>query len=133
MRPYKDRRFLAKEHVYSKESVDLINKTLSFSGLELPQQIDYRAVGIYDVDYIHEIYTVPPKKDLPHIVMLHGFGGTALTYVRLFKSLSEFYQVHALDAFGVGHSSHGGFKEDFTYDQARDYFVDAIEEWRKKM
>lgn len=49
-----------------------------------------------------------------------------MTYVRLFKSLSEHYQVHALDTFGIGNSSNGGFDEKFTYDEARNYFVNAI-------
>jgi pimeloyl-ACP methyl ester carboxylesterase len=49
-------------------------------------------------------------------VLLHGFGGTGLTYFRMFKALKNFYKVHALDTMGVGHSTKGKFKEDFTYD-----------------
>lgn len=53
-----------------------------------------------------------------------------MTYVRIFKALSEKYQVHALDTFGVGHSSRGDFRADFTYEETRDYYIDAMEEWR---
>lgn len=63
--------------------------------------------------------------------MLHGFGGTAMTFVRFFKNLNKHYKVHAIDALGVGHSSKGVFKNDFKYEEARDYFINAIEEWRK--
>ena len=58
--------------------------------------------------------------------MLHGFGGTAMTFVKIFKKLKDSFQVHALDSFGVGHSSRGNFSEKFNYDQTRDYFADAI-------
>lgn len=91
-----------------------------------------RNVKIYENDHIHEIYTNShPKEDLPHLVMLHGFGGTALTYIRTFEHLKEHYQVHALDTFGVGLSSLGNFSEKFTHEETKHYFVDAVEEWRK--
>ncbi len=31
---------------------------------------------------------------------------------------------------GVGHSTKGKFKNNFTYDEARNYYIDAIEQWR---
>lgn len=67
------------------------------------------------------------NKYLPHIVLLHGFGGTGMTYFRMFKNLRDDYQVHALDALGVGHSTKGDFKNNFTYEETRDYFVKGIE------
>lgn len=60
------------------------------------------------------------------MVLLHGFGGTAMTYFRLFKYLRPYYRVHALDTMGVGHSSKGEFKNNFDYDQTKHYFIDAI-------
>ena len=82
---------------------------------------------------MHEVYTVKRKSSLPHIVLLHGYGGTALVYVRMFKKLSQHYQVHALDIFGIGNSSLGDFKNNFTYEEARDYFINSIEAWRETM
>jgi pimeloyl-ACP methyl ester carboxylesterase len=91
-----------------------------------------RNVKIYEKDHIHEIYTNShPKEDLPHLVMLHGFGGTALTYIRTFEHLKEHYQVHALDTFGVGLSSLGNFSEKFTHEETKHYFVDAVEVMEK--
>lgn len=49
-----------------------------------------------------------------------------MTYFRLFKYLRPYYQIHAIDTMGVGHSSKGVFKNDFDYDQTKDYFIDAI-------
>lgn len=43
------------------------------------------------------------------MVMLHGFGGTGMTYVRMFRRLKDEFQVHSLDGFGIGHSSRGNF------------------------
>lgn len=75
---------------------------------------------------MHEIYTVGPSH-LPHLVLLHGYGGTSLTYVRTFELLYEHYQVHALDTFGVGLSSRGKWRNDMTLEETRLYFIDAIE------
>lgn len=44
--------------------------------------------------------------------------------------MKNYYRVHALDALGVGHSSKGVFKDNFTYDEARNYYIDGIEQWR---
>jgi pimeloyl-ACP methyl ester carboxylesterase len=49
-------------------------------------------------------------------VLLHGFGGNAMTFYRLFKNLKQDYKVHALDAMGVGHSTKGNFNDKFTYE-----------------
>jgi len=32
---------------------------------------------------MHELYTVS-NKHLPHLVLLHGYGGTSLTFIRTF-------------------------------------------------
>lgn len=101
--------------VYDAKSKKAIEDTLKFSGLEIEKEIDYRSVKIYDIDHVHEIYTINENKNLPHIVFLHGFGGTGMTFVRFFKRMKDYYQVHALDLLGVGHSSKGVFKDNFTY------------------
>jgi pimeloyl-ACP methyl ester carboxylesterase len=49
-----------------------------------------------------------------------------MTFVRFFKNLKDYYRVHAIDALGCGHSSRGVFQENFNYEQARKYFIDAI-------
>lgn len=80
---------------------------------------------------MHEVYTVGNNK-LPHLVLLHGYGGTSLTYVRMFQHLQQHFQVHALDTFGVGLSSRGNWKNSMTDEEVGHYYTDAIEEWRKK-
>lgn len=56
-----------------------------------------------------------------------------MTFVRFFKNLKNSYRVHAIDALGIGHSSKGVFKNNFTYEEARNYYIDAVEEWRKNL
>lgn len=56
-----------------------------------------------------------------------------MSFIRLFKRLRGNYQVHALDQLGVGHSSRSNFSENFSFNEAKDYFVDAIEKWRKEV
>lgn len=46
--------------------------------------------------------------------MIHGYGGTGITFVRLFESLYPHYQVHAIDVFGIGYSSRGEWKDDLS-------------------
>ncbi len=70
---------------------------------------------------------------LPHLVLLHGYGGTSLTFVRMFEYLKDHFQVHALDTFGIGLSSRGNWHDKMTAEEAGNYYIDAVEEWRKKI
>ena len=70
---------------------------------------------------------------MPHLVLLHGYGGTSLTYIRCFEHLRNYFHIHALDTFGVGLSSLGNWKDEHTPEEAANYYVDAIEEWRKSL
>lgn len=56
--------------------------------------------------HIHEIYTKNfHNKSKPHLVLLHGFAGSAMSYIRTFHKLSEHFQVHSLDHYGNGFSA----------------------------
>ena len=81
---------------------------------------------------MHEVYTTGNNK-LPHLVMLHGYGGTSLTFVRMFQYLKDHFQVHALDTFGVGLSSRGKWHGKMTLEESKNYYIESIEEWRKSM
>ena len=117
--------FIPNEAVIPLNHQKVYDEALEFSGLHVPDQIYTRNVKIYNHDHIHEI-TTNNSPDLPHLVLLHGFGGTALTYIRTFSSLFEHFQVHALDIFGIGYSSRGNYKESFTEEEVKNYYIDAI-------
>ena len=105
---------------------------LGYSKMDLDLSLKFRNVKIYEEDYIHEVYSVG-NSTLPHLVLLHGYGGTSLTFARLFKSLSTRYQIHALDTFGVGLSSRGNWHNKMTREEVVSYYIDAIEAWREKV
>mmetsp|Transcript_7988 Transcript_7988/g.5674 ORF Transcript_7988/g.5674 Transcript_7988/m.5674 type:complete len:142 (+) Transcript_7988:55-480(+) len=68
----------------------------------------------------------------PKAVFIHGFGGTGLTYYKLYKKLSQHYYVMFIDQIGIASSS----KPDFdcqTPEQCNKYMVDYFELWRKAM
>ena len=82
---------------------------LRFSNLEVGVELKFRNVQIMGKEHMHEVYTAG-RNNLPHLVLLHGYGGTSLTFVRVFEHLRGRFQVHALDTFGVGLSSRGDWR-----------------------
>ena len=118
--------------VMNQSFMHLYKTALSFSNLHLKNQLNFRNVLIEKNQYVHQLYTIG-RKELPHLVALHGYGGSSLTYVRMFQYLNSQFQVHALDLFGIGLSSRGKWRDDFTREETETYFVEAIEKWRKTM
>jgi pimeloyl-ACP methyl ester carboxylesterase len=53
-----------------------------------------------------------------------------MTFCRVLRYLRPHYHVHALDTFGVGHSSQGSFTHQLSHQQVVDYYIDAVEQWR---
>ena len=71
-------------------------------------------------------------KSKPQIVLIHGFGGSAIIFFKLFKHLSEKYHVFAIDLLGMGRSSRPPFLAR-TKEEAEDYYIQSIEKWREAM
>ena len=72
------------------------------------------------------------------LVMLHGYGAGLGFYYKNFESISRSkgWKLYALDMLGMGNSSRPPFKihaKDAAgkITEAEDWFVDALEEWRK--
>ena len=65
--------------------------------------------------------------DVPHIFLLHGFGGSLDQFTETARSLSRDgrFVVHAMDSLGFGHSE----KPPLSYNQYlwRDQFVHFVE------
>lgn len=115
----------------------LINKAtaaeemvFSFSGLKV-----YDEIQIFDVpikyggnQYIHTVRC--GSSNSPSLVLIHGYGGSAITFYKILKDLSQKYQVFCLDLLGMGLSSRPKFEINNTQ-ECIDFFVDSIEEWRK--
>jgi abhydrolase domain-containing protein 5 len=114
----------------TEEFMKVYREALAYANLNVDEHLKYRNVPIYEKDHMHEVYTLGNKK-LPHLVLLHGYGGTSLTFIRMFEKLREDFQVHALDTFGVGLSSRGNWQSKMTAEETVDYYLESIEEWRK--
>lgn len=41
--------------------------------------------------------------------------------------------MHAIDTFGIGLSSRGDWHDNKTPEEAGNYYINAVEEWRKKV
>ena len=73
------------------------------------------------------------------LVMLHGYGAGLGLFYRNFDVLSKVKgtKIYALDLLGMGNSSRPCFRIKAKdpigkIDEAEAFFIDALEEWRKK-
>ena len=66
------------------------------------------------------------------LVLIHGYGGTSLTYYRMLKLLTKRYRVYCIDIIGFGLSSRPAFNLTNPI-QIIDFFVESIEAWRREM
>lgn len=94
-------------------------------------------------NFIHE-FCIENKEQLPagqdrHIVIIHGYGASLGFFYKNFDDLSRIkgVKIHAIDLLGFGLSSRPKFPkngvetvEEIT--KSEDFFVDSLEEWRKK-
>ncbi|ODV80509.1 alpha/beta-hydrolase [Suhomyces tanzawaensis NRRL Y-17324] len=97
-----------------------------------------------DGKYIHELFIEnknPPNEQSPKnldVVLVHGYAASLGLFIDNFDSLSSIpgIRIHAIDLPGFGFSSRTKFpnysnsKEDIL--KTEDWFIDGIEEWRKK-
>ncbi|EAR91168.1 alpha/beta fold hydrolase (macronuclear) [Tetrahymena thermophila SB210] len=65
------------------------------------------------------------------LVMLHGFGGSSLTFYKMYKQLATRFRVFALDFIGMGLSDRQNFNVVENATQVINFFVNSIEQWRK--
>lgn len=70
--------------------------------------------------------------NLPKLVLVHGYGGSGLLLYRIFKDLSQHYNLIAIDLLGMGSSSRPPFECE-TGDEADNYCMVFMENWRKAM
>lgn len=129
------------------------------SGLPFfPESDGKRKAQVIDTEisgghYIHEFFIentekpsavapgarTPAEEPVMDIVLVHGYAASLGLFIDNFDSLSSIpgVKIHAIDLLGFGFSSRPKFpnfqsqtKEDIY--KIEDWFIDAIEEWRKK-
>lgn len=69
---------------------------------------------------------------LPKLVLVHGYGGSGVLLYKIFKDLSQHFNLIVIDLLGMGSSSRPPFECD-TCDQADTYCMDFLENWRLAM
>lgn len=103
---------------------------LSFSGIPLDRFIIHNVVIDDSGNFVRTFILENPDK--PTLVLLHGYGGSALIFYKIMKPLSENFNLIMIDVLGFGGSSRPKF--DITDpDEADQYFVSFLENWRLKM
>ena len=68
----------------------------------------------------------------PTLVIVHGYLGFAMEYFKTFKYLENDFHVLLIDNIGFGASSRPKFLGN-NYKDVLEYFIQAFENWRKKM
>lgn len=104
---------------------------LKFSKMDL-DEIEVRKVYIDGEGRDHITTTVVGDPSLPKMVLVHGYGGSGVLLYRLFKELSQHYQIFAIDLLGMGSSSRPPFPCE-NGEQADLYCMDFMEKWRIAM
>jgi pimeloyl-ACP methyl ester carboxylesterase len=79
----------------------------------------------------HTINTIIAGQGTP-LVMLHGFAAGIGLWTHNIKEFAQHHTVYAIDLPGFGRSSRTPFTGT-TAQEAEDYFVEALESWRKEM
>jgi pimeloyl-ACP methyl ester carboxylesterase len=76
-----------------------------------------------------------PTENKQTLVLLHGYGGSGCLFYPILKKLGESFEVVLVDIVGMAGSSRpNNFKvSEMTPQTSIDYFVDFLEEWRKKV
>jgi pimeloyl-ACP methyl ester carboxylesterase len=65
-------------------------------------------------------------------VLVHGYGGSGVLLYRIFKELSQHFNLIAIDLLGMGSSSRPSFPCE-TGEQADTYCMNFLENWRIAM
>lgn len=116
------------EHKPSKQFEKVEYNALKYSGLSIPDEIASYDVPIAGGSWVHEIRCGFNNKE--DIALLHGYGGTSMTFIRIFKDLATRFRVHALDFLGMGLSHRKEYDHSSNHLQTIAYYVEAIEQWR---
>ncbi|KAJ3256272.1 hypothetical protein HK103_005635 [Boothiomyces macroporosus] len=106
---------------------------------------DKTSVGYVELDKNKRINTLTltaHPSNQKNLVMTHGYGAGLGFYYKNYNELKKMdgFNVYAIDWLGMANSSRPSFvkshyrdTEDKVVSDAEDFFVDSLEEWRKKM
>lgn len=98
-----------------------------------PVEIDFSS-NQESENYLHciEIKRKDIKKDLPTLVLTHGYGAGIGIFYRVLFDLAEYFHVYAVDLLGMGASGRPTFTATNVSD-AEDFFVEPLRIFIDKM
>ena len=105
-------------------------KLMCLSGLKKDVDIHLYDVKIfhYGENFIHTCRLGDNNQE--NMVILHGYGGSGVTFYRIIEPLSRKYRVFTVDFLGMGLSS----RPKFTLTKNEDvieFFIESLEKWRQ--
>ncbi|KAF2168350.1 hypothetical protein M409DRAFT_21784 [Zasmidium cellare ATCC 36951] len=125
----------------SVSDVECVQRTSSINDPYGPRQWQSNMVQLAGKNrYLNEFSVERLGEDVNNnLVMLHGYGAGLAFFYKNFEALSRLphWKLYALDMPGMGRSSRPPFKihakdKEGKVREAENWFVDALEEWRKK-
>lgn len=80
-----------------------------------------------DEDWIHTYISIDKgkqmKKEKEPLVLIHGYGGGSIFFLKMFKNLNKKYKVYCIDIIGMSLSSRPNVKHLKTADEIINFFV----------
>ena len=85
--------------------------------------------------YIKTILVGSFNQQKPILVFVHGFAGSGALFYKVFKDLSQYFDIYFVDIIGMGGSSRPSDFDriKFNAEDCIEYFVSYLEKWRKKI
>ena len=108
---------------------------LARSGLKLDEEVwvDDVEIDHFGRNYIHTIRCGRPEhKIINHIVIIHGYQGSSITFYKLFKHLFPRYNVYCPDILGMALSSRPKVNLQTT-EEWLEFFVESFEKMREAL
>ena len=104
---------------------------LQLTGLDVDLDIKIRNIEIDSIGNYVRTYEIISDSSKPMLVIMHGYGASALIFWKILKSLREDYNLILVDILGMGGSSRPKFTIN-NREEAEVYLVEWFEAWRLK-
>jgi cardiolipin-specific phospholipase len=117
--------------VSDKKFLDSERSVLQLTGLDVDADIKIRNIEIDSIGNYVRTYDIITDSDKPTLVIMHGYGASAVIFWKIIKSLREDYNLILVDILGMGGSSRPKFTIN-NREEAEVYLVEWFEAWRLK-
>ena len=99
------------------------------TGLDVDTEIKIRNIQIDSIGNYVRTFEIISDAEKPTLVIMHGYGASAVIFWKIIKSLREDYNLILVDILGRGGSSRPKFTIN-SREEAEVYLVEWFEAWR---